>query len=74
MINHTALAVVAIVAALGLLGTIAIESIISITRQQQQQQAFAAGTNGSRLPGCDVSSKGYSASQGRCAGHIVIPP
>jgi hypothetical protein len=55
------------------LGAIAIESIISITRQKQQQ-AFAAGTNGSRLPGCDVSSKGYSASQGRCANHVVIPP
>ena len=69
------LAIVAIIAALGLLGAIAIESIIiSITRQKQQQQAFAAGTNGSRLPGCDLSSKGYSASQGRCANHVVIPP
>jgi hypothetical protein len=69
------LAIVAIIAALGLLGAIAIENIISITRQKQkQQQAFAAGTNGSRLPGCTSGSTGDSASQGRCANHVVIPP
>jgi hypothetical protein len=72
MINHTTLAIVAMVAALGLLGVVAIESIISIILQQQQQ-AFAL-TNGTRLPGCTSGSTGDSASQGRCANHVVIPP
>ena len=71
MINHTTLAIVAMVAALGLLGVVAIESIISIILQQQQ--AFAL-TNGTRLPGCTSGSTGDSASQGRCANHVVIPP
>jgi hypothetical protein len=70
MINHTTLAIVAMVAALGLLGVVAIESIISII---PQQQAFAL-TNGTRLPGCTSGSTGDSASQGRCANHVVIPP